>query len=733
MRASGLKRARTSHFVLSALAFAYALVASPSHAGTYEVTTCSNATGAAQTAFVATAERGMAAYSTCPNTPSNPASGLVTRASATAGAGSVPYFAGAYQIFEAPPGATLETVSFDVAAIRMADYWTTGVIAYDGDFNVGGYPYGCYAGHPGCGIGTRAFVGPVTADLRPHTKFRFETRCVSLSGCDISAAPGAFGMRAMFSAANVRVRVNDATAPSVTPSWGPLFSGGWLRDSQDGWSLEYDNVGVMVNRTSIDGRVVYAEDYREQGWPGWVRCDFTRPRPCTDIPGAISRVDTRRLSDGEHQLQVEVIDAAGNYASAARRIKVDNTAPPRVNASVEGGDGWRTRNGFAIRWQAPGGQVSPVKVAHYRLCSVTAGSSSCVVGSRPAAGIERMDNVTVPAAGDYTLSVWLEDEAGNADSGTASDPVRLRFDDQRPQAAFEFLNESDPTKLDVRTADAVSGVADGAIEFRRTGWRQWHGLQTSLHGDGHLSARLDDLDLPDDTYELRARVRDRAGNELTSYEREDGARMTLNLPLRATSHIALEKARQKGRLPAELSGTLRGRSGRPLAGAAINVFEQPRTGGGFRETASLRTNASGKFTHVLRAGPSRTVSVRYAGSALIKPAMENIAIRVPARTTIRANRRSLRNGQSVRLGGRLRGGPVPDGGKLIDLQAFYRGQWRTFATPRSDGRGRWSFRYRFEATRGTVRYRFRARIRREAAYPYELGYSRVIGVTVRGP
>jgi hypothetical protein len=76
---------------------------------------------------------------------------------------------------------------------------------------------------------------------------------------------------------------------------------------------------------------------------------------------------------------------------------------------------------------------------------------------------------------------------------------------------------------------------------------------------------------------------------------------------------------------------------------------------------------------------------------------------------------------------------VPDGGKLIDLQAFYRGQWRTFATPRSDGRGNWSFRYRFEATRGLVRYRFRARIRREAAYPYELGYSRAIAVTVRGP
>jgi len=95
-------------------------------------------------------------------------------------------------------------------------------------------------------------------------------------------------------------------------------------------------------------------------------------------------------------------------------------------------------------------------------------------------------------------------------------------------------------------------------------------------------------------------------------------------------------------------------------------------------------------------------------------------------------RRAVRNGASVRFSGRLGGGPVPQGGKLIDLQAHYRGRWRTFATPRTGAGGRWSFRYRFEATRGVVTYRFRAVVPREAAYPYELGRSRVLAVRVRG-
>ena len=85
--------------VSGAIALAFTILVSTALGGTYEVTTCSSATGAAQHAFVASANGGMAAYSSCPHTPSNPASGVVTRASAAAGSASVPYFAGAYQVF----------------------------------------------------------------------------------------------------------------------------------------------------------------------------------------------------------------------------------------------------------------------------------------------------------------------------------------------------------------------------------------------------------------------------------------------------------------------------------------------------------------------------------------------------------------------------------------------------------------------------------------------------------
>jgi hypothetical protein len=726
-----------------------ALTSGAARAGTYEVVACGGAAGGAQNAFAASADAGMAAYNACPNTPTNPSSGIVTRASATAGPGSVPYFAGAYQIFDAPPGSSLVSVSFDVAVIRLATYWTTGVVAYDSsaNFNHGEGPYGCYAGNQGCAIGLHSFFGPVTAALNGHTKFRFETRCGNPGGCDISASGYQLGMRALFSAANVRVQVQDFTAPVVTFLNGPMLGSGWLRGLQSGFSSEYDNVGVMLNRTSIDGQVVFQEDFRDPSWGPSARCDFTRARPCNDIPGAGSLFQTRGLTDGIHELRVEAIDSAGNYGSAARTIKIDNTAPARVNAFVEGGEGWRTQNRFNVGWPVPGPQASPIVTARYSLCSVAA-APRCTGGSRTAAGIARLEGISVPSLGEYDLRVWLEDEAGNVDTQTASDPVRLRFDDQPPQAAFELQDETDPTRIDVRASDSGSGIASGLVEIRRVGWRQWHALDTAVERN-RLTARLNDLELPDGRYELRALVRDRAGNEGASSERTDGAKMELSLPLRSASRIVLSggagcrptsagrKCRRRARIRRSrggtvLAGVLQTAAGRPLAGELLVVLQQSRTGGAFHEVAAVRSNPSGEFRQRLGKGPSRTIRVRYDGTALVKPSVSTLELRVPAATTIAASRRSLRNGESVRFSGRLRGRPIPEGGKLIDLQAFYRGKWRTFATPRTDADGRWWFRYRFEATSGLVRYRFRARIRREVAYPYELGYSRVVEVTVRG-
>lgn len=729
------------------------LLPATARAGQYEVFACGGAAGGAQNAFAPAADSMMSAYSICP--PSSAVgTGIVTKA--TSNGGVAPNGYGAYQIFTAPPGAEVANVTFTVGAIRLSSQWTVGIVAYDGDFFAGDYPYGCYPWTSYCGIGTSVFSIPATVNLFSHSRFRFETRCVSPSGCDVSASGFSPANRALFSAANVSVRVADYSAPAITSHHGALWSPGWHRGYEEAWSSYTDNVGIMVTRLYVDGNVVQTQDYRDQSWPEWVRCNFTRPRPCTDIqPGGLA-LDSSSLADGGHTMRVEAVDTAGNVAAVERPIGVDNTPPGKAGAvGVEGGDQWRSRNDFTARWSNPGGQVAPIARAHYRICRA-GGDGSCTEGSAAAEGISGLAGLSVPGPGDYTLRVWMEDAAGNQDADRASDPVHLRFDDEAPSAVFDPIDLAHPTQVTVALGDRGAGVASAALEIQGAGQRQWHELGASIQGD-RLVAEIDDLALPDGLYELRAHVRDAAGNQRTSDRRRDGSKMELRLPIRLSSRIGVSAARRPARCRPRrhhrrprcasrrlgvsievrgrgelVRGLLQAGSDQPVPRGAVAVTEQLRTGGEIKSQATIRTDVLGRFAYRVGPGASRAIRFRYAGTALVKPAVATVNVLVPARSSISVDRRTAFNGEEVAFQGTLRGGYLPEGGKLIDLLAYYRGGWRTFATTRTDAAGRWSYRYRFGATRGLVRYRFRARIRRETAFPFELGYSPIVQVIVRG-
>jgi hypothetical protein len=105
---------------------------------------------------------------------------------------------------------------------------------------------------------------------------------------------------------------------------------------------------------------------------------------------------------------------------------------------------------------------------------------------------------------------------------------------------------------------------------------------------------------------------------------------------------------------------------------------------------------------------------------------------VPADTSIRPDRDRLMNGQQVLFRGRVRTRPLPTPGKLVEMQAYFRGRWRTFSTVRAASNGRWHFPYRFGGTVGRVTYRFRARLPAEGGYPFISGKSRIVEVLVLG-
>ena len=178
------------------------------------------------------------------------------------------------------------------------------------------------------------------------------------------------------------------------------------------------------------------------------------------------------------------------------------------------------------------------------------------------------------------------------------------------------------------------------------------------------------------------------------------------------------------------AGRLVDRNARPIAEARVRLLSQTVNTGRWDEVGTITSDRRGRLRHRLPRGPSRLVRASYCARS--GGHYRDLRLRAKPAVGFRASKRRALNGQGVLFFGRLRSGPVPQTGKLVELQAFFRGRWRTFQTLHSGRRGKFRFRYSFGGTQGTVRYRFRARVPRESGFPYMTGASRPVIVVVRG-
>jgi hypothetical protein len=178
-----------------------------------------------------------------------------------------------------------------------------------------------------------------------------------------------------------------------------------------------------------------------------------------------------------------------------------------------------------------------------------------------------------------------------------------------------------------------------------------------------------------------------------------------------------------------VGGRVRNADGSPVAGGAVSILIGDRKPLALGE---VTTDGKGRYSFRVRPGKNRLIHAGYRAPGAAQLSCSRIVrLNVRAGLTLKARPKRVRAGHSVRFRGRLLGHPIPKVGKLIDLQAFDGGRWRTFDTVRANRKGRYHARYRFRHTFRSRTFRFRARARREARYPYALGTSKVVRVRVR--
>jgi hypothetical protein len=551
------------------------------------------------------------------------------------------------------------------------------------------------------------------------------------------------------------ITVEDPTPPGARIAGGSLISAGWHRGTQTVDVGGYDaGAGVRLGETKLDGARVGYTEYPcavvsiGGEWRG------TKMQPCQVGVSATHAVATTSFSDGPHEVSYCNADFAGNVGCGASfRTLIDNNPPAHPKAvGLAGGDAWRRTDDFDLSWENPDQEpASPIAGAAWQIT----GGSGFDTGARFAAGRDRhsLADLSVPAAGTFSLRLWLRDEAGN-EAPSSAVTVPLRFDDLKPDVAFALDTPED--QLQATVSDAHSGPASGQILYRRVDSERWIELPTKLvpggaAGEAELVAPMPELDTG--TFLFRADAADAAGNTASTSLRADGTQMAIRrvppprVP-RAKSRLFARLRGGHGRgdsltvsfgAPALIGGRLtRAAEGAGLGDREIRVVSHPSRGALVPIGAAVaRTGEGGGFELRLPPGPSRRVTVSFAGDGGLEAATRpGLELRVRSGVSLRAAPTSLRTGEALRLAGKVmsRGAAIPRRGKLVAIQYLEQAthRWRPVLVTRTDHHGRFRAHYRFRYVSGQAAIRLRATALAEERWPYAPGSSAPVTVRVHG-
>lgn len=643
------------------LALYTAVAVAPAMAGTYTVPFCDHSPSAWTGSWSNTQTGGASAYfyndSTC-----SPGGGYVYRRSEV---WSLPGGASNDFTFNAPAGTYISQLDMYVnSTVRGAGYMH-GIYSWQEDStrNL------TAAALPGQSLQSKSYWFPLSGSK--VVKLRDSLACTATTSCSGLDNSGNYGIEEYWGGAVVHL-----VDPSL-PTFESVSGGGWKSEPLDGqhvidYAVADTGAGVKETTLVVDG-VVQATKAAGCSVEGLVPCPLTTSGRFT--------LDTTKLSEGTHDLELRLVDGAQNPESkrlaimvrrapvaipadsGGRPVGVTDTTwsgsdVPAVGDTLRGSQGtWNgTGLSFAYQWMrcdASGTNCDPIPGAtavHYMPTTADVGHSLqfCVTATNSGGSATRCSSPTPAVVSSHPTTT-----TGGGTTANTADP------NERPGEAAK------PT-TSIKTPSTPTGDRG-----------QPNGSPAS------------------DKVVLTALVNNRS----------------------STMKVKFGK-----RVP--IGGKLLGPDGTPIAGAILEV--QTRTavpGASVADAGKIVTGSDGRFKYVAPAGPSRVIRIAYrshTGDTSFADTSD-LTLMVTAGVTINATPTTVRNRHATVFTGRLLGKPVSKRGVVVDLQVFFRNKWRTFGAPRTDRAGRYRFKYRFMA--GAATWKFRARVRRESSYPYIEGYS----------
>ncbi|MGH2869443.1 MAG: ricin-type beta-trefoil lectin domain protein [Solirubrobacteraceae bacterium] len=212
--------------------------------------------------------------------------------------------------------------------------------------------------------------------------------------------------------------------------------------------------------------------------------------------------------------------------------------------------------------------------------------------------------------------------------------------------------------------------------------------------------------------------------------RPTGPASQITASLRASAHGHATSLTTRLSQRVIITGTLKAGDGAPVAGAPVCVVARADQPGASQSVyAIVSTDATGRFSYALPAGPSRSIWLVGDGSS--GAISSQVQVRVRARVSLGPAAPRVRNHETLVLRGRVPA-PIPPGGVLVVAQVWRGSFWQPFAFVHSRPDGSFSTKWHFTNTPSTTDYRMRVVAAEQASYPYATGRSRTVVVHVTG-
>jgi hypothetical protein len=575
---------------------------------------------------------------------------------------ALPAGAGDEWTFDAPAGTYVSRLDMYQDAVPRSAGAAAAIFAWQQDSS----RTTVAAARPGTVLGNSSYAFPLSGSK--VIKLRSSMYCQDSASCPGTAPDGSYGNEDYWHGALVHL-----VDPSL-PTFETVGGEGWKPTPADGAdAVDYK---VIDAGGGVKDVRFYLDDVLQETKAA--DCTAEAVVPCPSSSTGTFTVDTTRLSEGQHDLKLIATDAASNEETKIQTITV-RRAPSPADPSAGGNPvsttnpGWSGSGAPAVGDQLHGGQGS------------WTGSGLSFAYQWMRCDADGRNCVAIPGATGVNYT------AGAADVGHA-----LQFCVTASNSGGSSTSCSAPTAAVVASHPSSASTADRPGEVTTPPASSTPGAAvgvgpTATADRGHAN----------------------------------GAPAADKVVLSAVTnnHTSTQKVKFGKRVP--ISGRLFGLDGAPVSGATLSVQVQTAIpGASMADAAQVVTGRDGRFKYLAPAGPSRVVRFGYRSHSADTAFADTTDVRllVAAGVTMKATPTKVHNRHATLFTGRLLGKPIPKRGVVVDLQVFFRKQWRTFAAPRTNKAGAYRFKYRFMA--GAATWKFRARVRKETSYAFEIGFSK---------